>query len=894
MKTLKALGTKILTVLLLLPALASAAPLLINYQGRLVDTAGNPLVGTQSILFSVYDAASAGSLLWSETQSVTPDNGIFSVSLGGVSALPASVFASDALYLEVKIGADAPLAPRTRLLSVPYALSAANLGSPSSFVTVSTHIVVAASQLRLGNYAAAPASAIGNGAMFYNSSDNLLYYYNGTAWTGLAAGGLSPWGRSGTTVSLNTAGDKVTMSNTGADALTVSGGITAGSGSVGIIGADGRIPALSSTYLANLSGAALTGLSASQVGLGSVDNTADTAKPVSTLQQAALDLKANSADVLSNNAAIPQNLVNLSTVTAELDGKLANNATVSPLLIDLSTVTSALALKADTSAVLPNDATVSTLLIDLSTVTAALDGKLANNATVSPLLIDLSTVTSVLALKADTSAVLPNDATVSTLLIDLSTVTAALDGKLANNATVSPLLIDLSTVTSVLALKADTSAVLSNNVTVPATLVDLSTVTTALAGKQATGDYITSLTGPITASGPGAAATTITAGAVGTTHLADGGVTKAKLAVEAGCDAGDILKVAGGVWTCDLDAGAAAGVSGTGVANQVSFWDGASSITGDADLTFNSATGILTATGFAGNLAGNAANITGDLAAAQIAAGDLPADVFATAVKTGNYLNDVKVSSAIYADGANNASTAGNADTATALATARLINGESFDGTADITVPVNSTDDNDSVGTRYVLWTSGEGDLNAGISTTKLTFSPNTGVLSATGFAGNLTGEASSVANDAITTSKILDANVTASKLAADVAGNGISSNTVSGALEVNVDNSSIELSNEKLQVKALGITNGMLAGSIDQSKVTNLTTDLAAKADLAGATFTGMLGLYPRTIAELNAITPTAVGQLYFCSDCTASKVVVSTGTLQAEFGGVSGGNFE
>ena len=870
MKTLKALGTKILTVLLLLPALASAAPLLINYQGRLVDTAGNPLVGTQSILFSVYDAASAGSLLWSETQSVTPDNGIFSVSLGGVSALPASVFASDALYLEVKIGADAPLAPRTRLLSVPYALSAANLGSPSSFVTVSTHIVVAASQLRLGNYAAAPASAIGNGAMFYNSSDNLLYYYNGTAWTGLAAGGLSPWGRSGTTVSLNTAGDKVTMSNTGADALTVSGGITAGSGSVGIIGADGRIPALSSTYLANLSGAALTGLSASQVGLGSVDNTADTAKPVSTLQQAALDLKANSADVLSNNAAIPQNLVNLSTVTAELDGKLANNATVSPLLIDLSTVT------------------------------------------------------------------------------------------------------------SVLALKADTSAVLSNNVTVPATLVDLSTVTTALAGKQATGDYITSLTGPITASGPGAAATTITAGAVGTTHLADGGVTKAKLAVEAGCDAGDILKVAGGVWTCDLDAGAAAGVSGTGVANQVSFWDGASSITGDADLTFNSATGILTATGFAGNLAGNAANITGDLAAAQIAAGDLPADVFATAVKTGNYLNDVKVSSAIYADGANNAatvtngvytsgsyadpawitslggtkvsgdisgnaanitgdlaaaqiaagdlpadvfatavktgnylndvkvssaiyadgannaSTAGNADTATALATARLINGESFDGTADITVPVNSTDDNDSVGTRYVLWTSGEGDLNAGISTTKLTFSPNTGVLSATGFAGNLTGEASSVANDAITTSKILDANVTASKLAADVAGNGISSNTVSGALEVNVDNSSIELSNEKLQVKALGITNGMLAGSIDQSKVTNLTTDLAAKADLAGATFTGMLGLYPRTIAELNAITPTAVGQLYFCSDCTASKVVVSTGTLQAEFGGVSGGNFE
>ena len=50
MKTLKALSTKILAVLLLLPAMASAAPLLINYQGRLVDTAGNPLTGAQSIL----------------------------------------------------------------------------------------------------------------------------------------------------------------------------------------------------------------------------------------------------------------------------------------------------------------------------------------------------------------------------------------------------------------------------------------------------------------------------------------------------------------------------------------------------------------------------------------------------------------------------------------------------------------------------------------------------------------------------------------------------------------------------------------------------------------------------------------------------------------------------
>jgi hypothetical protein len=49
-------------------------------------------------------------------------------------------------------------------------------------------------------------------------------------------------------------------------------------------------------YLApNGNGSGLTGLTASQVSLGNVNNTSDANKPVSTLQQAALDLKANLA-----------------------------------------------------------------------------------------------------------------------------------------------------------------------------------------------------------------------------------------------------------------------------------------------------------------------------------------------------------------------------------------------------------------------------------------------------------------------------------------------------------------------------------------------------------------------------------------------------------------------
>jgi hypothetical protein len=54
------------------------------------------------------------------------------------------------------------------------------------------------------------------------------------------------------------------------NALDVGGGIQAGSGNVNIINSAGKIPALSSTYLADLSGANLTNLSASNLSTGTV------------------------------------------------------------------------------------------------------------------------------------------------------------------------------------------------------------------------------------------------------------------------------------------------------------------------------------------------------------------------------------------------------------------------------------------------------------------------------------------------------------------------------------------------------------------------------------------------------------------------------------------------
>lgn len=62
---------------------------------------------------------------------------------------------------------------------------------------------------------------------------------------------------------------------------------------------------------------------------------------------------------------------------------------------------------------------------------------------------------------------------------------------------------------------------------------------------------------------------------------------------------------------------------------------------------------------------------------------------------TGNktFANNVLISGTLGVTGAITGALTGNASTATALATARAINGTNFDGTAAITVPVNNTDD---------------------------------------------------------------------------------------------------------------------------------------------------------------------------------------------------------
>ncbi len=111
-----------ITALLLLPSLALAqVPSSLAYQGRLYGSDGLPVAGQVSIKFSLFDAATVGSEVWSETQTVGLSDGFYATYLGQSTPL-GDVFDGRTLFLELSVNG-AALTPRQRIASVPYALS---------------------------------------------------------------------------------------------------------------------------------------------------------------------------------------------------------------------------------------------------------------------------------------------------------------------------------------------------------------------------------------------------------------------------------------------------------------------------------------------------------------------------------------------------------------------------------------------------------------------------------------------------------------------------------------------------------------------------------------------------------------------------------------------------
>ncbi len=81
---------------------------MLNYQGYLTDAQENPINDNVDIIFTIFDEATAGKELWSETQTDVPvERGIFHVFLGCVKEIPNNVFTQDTNpWLELIVNGD--------------------------------------------------------------------------------------------------------------------------------------------------------------------------------------------------------------------------------------------------------------------------------------------------------------------------------------------------------------------------------------------------------------------------------------------------------------------------------------------------------------------------------------------------------------------------------------------------------------------------------------------------------------------------------------------------------------------------------------------------------------------------------------------------------------------
>lgn len=176
---------RMLAVVLMVSVCAPAhADVLLNYQGQLmqyIDFGDDMLFWVAvhnedvSMVFSLYQSATGGTAVWTETQTVWTDyNGVYSVQLGSVE--PLALASPGQYWLGVAIDGNAEMTPR---LPITPAI---------------VDIIVPMSSFRLTTHSTAPdlCTSTNAGSVLFTSSYTLCYC-NGESWRAVGYGSVCKW-----------------------------------------------------------------------------------------------------------------------------------------------------------------------------------------------------------------------------------------------------------------------------------------------------------------------------------------------------------------------------------------------------------------------------------------------------------------------------------------------------------------------------------------------------------------------------------------------------------------------------------------------------------------------------------------------------------------------------
>lgn len=109
-------------ILLYLTACAAKLTPNLSHQGQLLNASGNPVAdGNYEIVYNIFQASSGGSAVYTETDTVAVENGLFTNTLGLNTTIDPTIFAQPT-WLELTVNGET-LTPRQRLQGSPFAFS---------------------------------------------------------------------------------------------------------------------------------------------------------------------------------------------------------------------------------------------------------------------------------------------------------------------------------------------------------------------------------------------------------------------------------------------------------------------------------------------------------------------------------------------------------------------------------------------------------------------------------------------------------------------------------------------------------------------------------------------------------------------------------------------------
>ena len=276
-------------------------PTTLNYQGRIkLNSSGTPVADSSgnTVMFVIYNAASGGTNLWSETWNnatscVTTTSGLFNVVLG--SWTPLTLPFDQQYYLEISWsngGSMETMAPRQPLTASPYSYKSKNVEGPVSVTSTGSTALFGANTSGFGILGVGQTGTAGgigvlagdggqpgalglqvNGSSLFGASGTHTFAPGSTVnFTGATVNGL-PGVSAPFSLTLNAAANApLSLSNATGTAMLAAGGamglsVTAGgAGAYGVYASVGS--SNSAVYAANTgSGPGLSGISASGTGV---------------------------------------------------------------------------------------------------------------------------------------------------------------------------------------------------------------------------------------------------------------------------------------------------------------------------------------------------------------------------------------------------------------------------------------------------------------------------------------------------------------------------------------------------------------------------------------------------------------------------------------------------